>query len=60
MNAAEYEVSAQAFEFCRIKAIRAHDFIEFLKKYPDAAMIATSFPGFVDLMNGLGARISAV
>ncbi|MBZ5533149.1 MAG: Crp/Fnr family transcriptional regulator [Acidobacteriia bacterium] len=41
MNAADYEVSAQAFEFCRIKAVRAQDFIEFLKKYPDAAMIAT-------------------
>lgn len=41
MNAGEYEVSAQAFEFCRIKAIRARDFVEFLKKYPDAAMEAT-------------------
>jgi CRP/FNR family transcriptional regulator, cyclic AMP receptor protein len=41
MNGGEYEISAQAFEFCRIKAIRAHDFVDFLKKYPDAAMEAT-------------------
>ncbi len=41
LNSGEFEVSAQAFEFCRIKAIRAHDFVEFLKKYPDAAMQAT-------------------
>jgi len=41
MNAGEYEISAQAFEFCRIKTIRARDFVEFLKKYPDAAMEAT-------------------
>lgn len=41
MNSNDYEVSAQAFEFSRIKAIRARDFVEFLKKYPDAAMEAT-------------------
>jgi CRP/FNR family transcriptional regulator len=41
MNSGEYEMSAQAFEFCRIKAIHSRDFVEFLKKYPDAAMQAT-------------------
>jgi CRP/FNR family transcriptional regulator len=41
MNGSDYEVSAEAVEFCRIKVIRSRDFIEFLSKYPDAAMEAT-------------------
>jgi CRP/FNR family transcriptional regulator, cyclic AMP receptor protein len=41
MNDSEYEVTAEAFEFCRVKAIRARDFVEFLRKYPEAAMEAT-------------------
>jgi CRP/FNR family transcriptional regulator, cyclic AMP receptor protein len=41
MNGSDYEVSAEAVEFCRVKVIRARDFIEFLRKYPEAAMEAT-------------------
>jgi CRP/FNR family cyclic AMP-dependent transcriptional regulator len=41
MNDSDYEVSAEAVEFCRIKVMRARDFIEFLRKYPEAAMEAT-------------------
>ncbi len=29
-------------------------------KIDDGRMIATSFPGFVDMMNGLGARIESL
>lgn len=41
MNASEHEVTAQAVDYCRVKAIRAHDFVDFLSKYPAAAMEAT-------------------
>lgn len=41
MNAGDYEVTAEAFEFCRVKVIRAKDFVEFLRRYPEAAMEAT-------------------
>lgn len=41
LNSGEYEVTAEAAEFCRVKAVRAFDFIEFLKRFPAAAMEAT-------------------
>lgn len=41
MNNTDYEVSAEALEFCRVKVIRSRDFIDFLRKYPEAAMEAT-------------------
>ena len=41
MNGTDYEVTAEAFEFCRVKVIRSRDFTEFLRKYPEAAMEAT-------------------
>lgn len=41
MNDTDYEVTAEAFEFCRVKVIRSRDFAEFLRKYPEAAMEAT-------------------
>jgi len=41
MNDGDYEVSAEAFEFCHVKVIRSRDFVEFLRKYPEAAMEAT-------------------
>lgn len=41
LNSGDYEVSAEAFEYCRIKVIRAKEFVEFLRKYPEAAMEAT-------------------
>ena len=41
MNASDYEVSAEALEFSRVKVIRSRDFIDFLRKYPEAAMEAT-------------------
>ena len=41
LNSSEYEISAEAFEYCRVKAIRSFEFVEFLKKYPAAAMEAT-------------------
>jgi CRP/FNR family transcriptional regulator, cyclic AMP receptor protein len=41
MNGGEYEVTAEAFEFCHVKVIRSRDFVEFLHKYPEAAMEAT-------------------
>lgn len=41
MNNGEYEVTAEAFEFCHVKVIRSRDFVEFLHKYPEAAMEAT-------------------
>jgi CRP/FNR family transcriptional regulator len=41
LNSTEYEVSAEAVEFCRVKAIRSHEFVDFLQKYPEAAMQAT-------------------
>lgn len=41
LNDGEYEVTAEAFEFCHVKVIRSRDFVEFLHKYPEAAMEAT-------------------
>jgi CRP/FNR family transcriptional regulator, cyclic AMP receptor protein len=41
LNSSEYEVSAEIVDFCRVKTIRTHDFVEFLNKYPAAAMEAT-------------------
>lgn len=41
MNSGEYEVTAEAFEFCRVKVIRSREFIDFLHQYPEAAMEAT-------------------
>lgn len=41
MNAGDHEVSAEAFDYCRVKVIRSKDFIEFLRHYPEAAMEAT-------------------
>lgn len=41
LNAGDYEVSAEAFDYCRVKVIRSKDFVEFLRHYPDAAMEAT-------------------
>jgi len=36
-----HEVSAEVVEPCRVKAIRAKDFLVFLQKYPEASMEAT-------------------
>ena len=41
MNGSDYEVSAEALEFSRVKVLRSRDFIDFLRKYPEAAMEAT-------------------
>jgi CRP/FNR family transcriptional regulator, cyclic AMP receptor protein len=41
LNSSEYEISAEAVEFCRVKTIRSFDFVDFLKRYPAAAMEAT-------------------
>ena len=41
LNSSEYEISAEAVEYCRVKTIRSFDFVEFLTKYPAAAMEAT-------------------
>ena len=41
LNGGEYEVTAEAFEFCRLKVIRSRDFVEFLRRYPEAALEAT-------------------
>lgn len=41
MNSGDYEVTAEAFEFCRVKVVRSKDFVEFLRAYPEAAMEAT-------------------
>jgi CRP/FNR family transcriptional regulator, cyclic AMP receptor protein len=41
LNSSEYEISAEAVEYCRVKIIRSFDFLDFLKKYPAAAMEAT-------------------
>jgi len=41
MNSGDYEVTAEAFEFCRVKVIRSKEFVEFLRRYPEAAMEAT-------------------
>lgn len=41
MNDGEYEVTAEAFEFCHVKVIRSRDFVEFLHRFPEAAMEAT-------------------
>lgn len=41
LNSSEYETSAEAVEFCCVKAIRKHDFLELLKRSPEAAMEAT-------------------
>jgi CRP/FNR family transcriptional regulator, cyclic AMP receptor protein len=41
LNGTDYEVTAEAFEFCRLRVIRSRDFVEFLRKYPEAAMEAT-------------------
>lgn len=41
LNSREYEISAEAVEYCRVKAIRSFEFVEFLNKYPAAAMQAT-------------------
>jgi len=41
LNSSEYEISAEAVEYCRVKTIRSFEFVEFLQKYPAAAMEAT-------------------
>ena len=41
LNSSEYEISAEAAEYCRVKTIRSFELIEFLNKYPAAAMEAT-------------------
>ncbi len=41
LNSSEHEVTAEAAEYCRVKAVRAHDLIELMEKYPEAAMEAT-------------------
>jgi len=41
LNSSEYEISAEAVEYCQVKAIRSHDFMELLGKSPAAAMEAT-------------------
>jgi len=41
LNSAEYEISAEAVEYCRVKSVRSQDFLELLKRSPEAAMTAT-------------------
>lgn len=41
LNATENEVTAEAVDFCRVRAIRSRDFVDFLSHCPAAAMEAT-------------------
>ncbi len=41
LSGTEHEMTAEALEPCRVRAIPAKDFLSFLQKYPDAAMEAT-------------------
>ena len=42
MSGTPHETSAEAVEFCRVKAIRVNDFLRFLQKYPEASAEATT------------------
>jgi CRP/FNR family cyclic AMP-dependent transcriptional regulator len=42
MSGTPHETSAEAVEFCRVKAIRVSDFLRFLQNYPEAAAEATN------------------
>jgi CRP/FNR family transcriptional regulator len=41
MSNTPHETSAEAVEFCRVRAIRASDFLGFLQRYPEASIEAT-------------------
>ncbi len=41
LSSTEHEMTAEAIEPCRVKAIRVNDFLTFLRDYPEAAMDAT-------------------
>jgi len=41
LSLSEHEVTAEALEPCRVKAILVSDFLNFLQSYPEAAMEAT-------------------
>ena|SRR5437588_11488883 len=41
MSGTPHEISAEAVELCRVKAIRVSDFMRFLQEYPEAAAEAT-------------------
>ena len=42
MSGTSHETSAEAVEFCRVKAVRVNDFMRFLQKYPEASAEATN------------------
>lgn len=42
MSGTPHETSAEAVEFCRVKAIRVNDFVRFLQEYPEASAEATT------------------
>jgi CRP/FNR family transcriptional regulator, cyclic AMP receptor protein len=42
MSGTPHETSADAVEFCRVKAIRVSDFLRFLQSFPEASAEATS------------------
>ncbi|HEY5028077.1 MAG TPA: Crp/Fnr family transcriptional regulator [Candidatus Angelobacter sp.] len=42
MSGSEHETTAEAVEFCRVKAIRVSDFLQLLQKFPEASAEATS------------------
>ncbi len=42
MSGSTHETTAEAVELCRVKAIRVNDFLQFLQKYPEAAVEATT------------------
>src|SRR5947209_3594869 len=41
LNGNDYEVTAEALETCRVKAIKTKDFVAFIREYPEAAMETT-------------------
>lgn len=42
MSGSTHETTAEAVELCRVKAIRVNDFLQFLQKYPEASVEATT------------------
>ncbi len=42
MSGSPHETTAEAAELCRVKAIRVNDFLQFLQKYPEASVEATT------------------
>jgi CRP/FNR family transcriptional regulator, cyclic AMP receptor protein len=42
MSGSPHETTAEVAELCRVKAIRVNDFMQFLQKYPEASVEATT------------------